>query len=149
MRAYTFDVLICSNILLICSNSFWKFAATILNLQQLYFICCIFILFAARFFNLQQLYFICSIFLICRMSLVGHRKNKTIHQVLQDVLAASTRDASIRSPRLACLESRASRLFRYLSSVSNRAWTRKFWRGALRRFCEISETENQPDLHCF
>ena len=46
-----FDVLICSNILLICSNSFWKFAATLFNLQQLYF--------------------------ICSMSLVGHRTNET------------------------------------------------------------------------
>ena len=57
MRAHTFDVLICSNILLICSNSFWKFAASISNLQQLYFICSNFILFAATFFNFQQLYF--------------------------------------------------------------------------------------------
>ena len=52
VRAHTFDVLICSNILLICSNYF-KFAATL--------------------FNLQQLYFICSNSLICIMSLAGHR----------------------------------------------------------------------------
>ena len=56
MRAHTFDVLICGNILLICSNSFWKFAAIISNLQQLYSIFSNFILFAARFFNLQQLF---------------------------------------------------------------------------------------------
>ena len=73
VRAHTFDVLICINILLICSILFWKFAATILNLQQLYFICSNFTLFAERFFNLQQLYFICSNSLICSMSLVGHR----------------------------------------------------------------------------
>ena len=91
MRAHTFDVLICSNILLICSHSFWKIAATILNLQQLYLICSNFILFAATFFNLQQhlfhlqqrflicsnIYFICSNFLICSISLVGH-PNSTI-----------------------------------------------------------------------
>ena len=43
----------CARILLICSNSFWKFAATILNLQQLY--------------------------LICSLSLVGHRKSSLIN----------------------------------------------------------------------
>ena len=68
MRAHTFDVLI-------CSNSFWKFAATISNLQQLVLkICSNFVLFAATFLNLQQLDFICSNFLICSMSLVGHCK---------------------------------------------------------------------------
>ena len=56
--AHTSDILICSNILLICSNSFWKFAATISNLQQLYSICSNFILFAARFL-------ICSNFILC------------------------------------------------------------------------------------
>ena len=44
VHAHTFDVLICSNILLICSN----------------------------FIQLQQLYFYCSNSLICIMSLVGH-----------------------------------------------------------------------------
>ena len=68
MRAHTFHVLTCSNILLICSNSFWKFAATILNLQQVYFICSKFILFAASLFDFQQG------FLICSMSHVGHPK---------------------------------------------------------------------------
>ena len=34
--------LICSNILLICSNSFLKFALTMLNLQLLYLICNVF-----------------------------------------------------------------------------------------------------------
>ena len=43
-----------------CSNSFWKFAATISNLQQLYSICSNFILFAATLFYLHQLCFICS-----------------------------------------------------------------------------------------
>ena len=51
----------------ICSNSFWKFAATIPNLQQPYFICSNFILFAATLFY-------CSNFLICSVSLVDRRK---------------------------------------------------------------------------
>jgi len=50
-----------------------EFAATLFNLQQLYFICSNFILFAARFFNLQQVYLIRGDFLVCGMSLVGHR----------------------------------------------------------------------------
>ena len=74
MRAHTFDVLICSNILLICSNSFWTFAAPLFNLQQLYFICSDFILFAARFFNLRQLSFIFITFNLQHVpNRVGHR----------------------------------------------------------------------------
>ena len=73
----TFDVLI-------CSNSFWKFAATISNLKRIYSICSNFILFVATFFNLQQLYFICSNFLICSMSLVGHRKFR-LHKLLESL----------------------------------------------------------------
>ena len=69
MRAHTFDVLICSNILLIaatrfenvlqlfqiCSN-FIQIAATLFYLQQLYFICSNFVIFVATFLNLQQLF---------------------------------------------------------------------------------------------
>ena len=57
VRAHTFYVLI-------CSNSFWKFAATISNLQQLYSICSNFILFAATLFYLQQGFLICSNFIL-------------------------------------------------------------------------------------
>ena len=55
-------------VLKICSNYF-KFAASLFNLQQLHFIYSNFISFAARFFNLHQLYFICSHFLICSIPL--------------------------------------------------------------------------------
>ena len=44
------------------------------NLQQLVLkICSNYFKFAATLFNLQQLYFICTNFTICNMSLVGHR----------------------------------------------------------------------------
>ena len=59
MRAHTFLSLNLQQLLL--------FAATI------FIICCNYFLFAATLFNLQQLYFICSNFFICSMSPVGHR----------------------------------------------------------------------------
>ena len=66
VRAHTFGFLICSNLLLIWGNSFWKFAATISNLQHLYSFCSNFILFTATLFYLQLLCFKCSkVFLIC------------------------------------------------------------------------------------
>ena len=58
-------------VLKICNNYF-KFGATLFNLKQLYFICSnVFFLICSNFTV------ICSNFLICSMSLVGNRTEKT------------------------------------------------------------------------
>ena len=69
------------HVLKTCRNYF-KFAATLFNLQQLYIICSNLILFEETLFYLQQGFLICTNF-ICSMSLVGHRS--VIYVVMQNV----------------------------------------------------------------
>ena len=95
-RAYFWRFNFQQLVLKIFSNYF-KFAATLFYLQQLYFISSDFILFEATLFYLQQGYLTCSNFLICSMSLVGHRTYQSCvtsaGELSDDVINAAVRAA--------------------------------------------------------